>query len=230
MMNRLLILIALTSIIFYNSGCSGKGSVEKTEEAVKETEEYSVADEGEPVEGGWVFRRLRGEPNTLNPIYTSSTYDMQSSTLLFDGLINITIDLQPIINHAACDSYTISEDHKVYTYYLNKDAMWQDGYPVVGEDYKFYYDVIMDPNNRAVAARASMLDVEKVEIPSEYIVKVTMKEAIATGIWKSSIGALPKHYFDAEQAEAEAQGEKYEIRSSKYNRAPIGNGPYKFVS
>jgi peptide/nickel transport system substrate-binding protein len=225
--NILTLLLLITTVAFLGS-CSRKGSVEKGEGTVEE--EFIASEEGEPVEGGWIFRRLEGEPNTLNPIYVSSTYDMQVGTLLFDGLINITIDLQPIINEAACDSYTVSDDHLVYTYYLNSEAKWHDGLPVTAEDYKFYYDVVMDPNNRAITLRASMLDIESVEIPSEYVLKVTMKKAIATGIWKSSIGALPKHYFDAEREEVEATGEKYEIRNSKFNRNPIGNGPCKFVS
>ncbi len=225
--NILTLLLLMTTVAFLGS-CSRKGSVEKGEGTVEE--EYIATDEGEPVEGGWVFRRLEGEPSTLNPIYVSSTYDMQVGTLLFDGLINITIDLQPIINPAACDSYTVSDDRRVYTYYLNSDAKWHDGQPVTAEDYKFYYDVVMDPNNRAITLRASMLDLESVETLADDILKVTMKEAIATGIWKSSIGALPKHYFDAERAEVEAKGEKYEIRNSKFNRNPIGNGPCKFVS
>ncbi len=225
--NILTLLLLITTVAFLGS-CSRKGSVEKGEGTVEE--EFIASEEGEPVEGGWIFRRLEGEPNTLNPIYVSSTYDMQVGTLLFDGLINITIDLQPIINEAACDSYTVSDDHLVYTYYLNSEAKWHDGHPVTAEDYKFYYDVVMDPNNRAITLRASMLDIESVEIPSEYVLKVTMKKAIATGIWKSSIGALPKHYFDAEREEVEATGEKYEIRNSKFNRNPIGNGPCKFVS
>jgi peptide/nickel transport system substrate-binding protein len=189
-----------------------------------------VVDEGEPVDGGWIFRSLRGEPNTLNPMFSSSTFDMQVSTLLFDGTINISKDLQPIINAAACDSYTVSDDKKVYTYYLNDEARWQDGYPVTSEDYKFYFDAVMDPNNRAVAQRSSMMDIESVDTPSEYVLADTMTEAIATGIWKSSIGALPKHYFDAEKAEWESRGEKYEIRKSKFGREPIGNGPCKFAS
>jgi peptide/nickel transport system substrate-binding protein len=225
--NILTLLLLITTVAFLGS-CSRKGSVEKGEGTVEE--EFIASEEGEPVEGGWIFRRLEGEPNTLNPIYVSSTYDMQVGTLLFDGLINITIDLQPIINEAACDFFNDTATTEIYTYYLNSEAKWHDGLPVTAEDYKFYYDVVMDPNNRAITLRASMLDIESVEIPSEYVLKVTMKKAIATGIWKSSIGALPKHYFDAEREEVEATGEKYEIRNSKFNRNPIGNGPCKFVS
>jgi peptide/nickel transport system substrate-binding protein len=228
MLKRMLVLIILAAIVSFNGGCTGKGKVEKGEETTQG--DYTVADEGEPVDGGWIFRRLEGEPNTLNPIYVSSTYDMQVSSLLFDGTIDITIDLQPVVNKAACDSFTISDDKRVYTYYLNSQAKWHDGYPVTAGDYKFYYDVVMDPNNRAITQRSSMLEIESVETPGDYILKVTMKKAIATGIWKSSIGALPKHYFDAEREEVEAKGETYEIRNSKFNRNPIGNGPCRFVS
>jgi len=116
MLKRVFVLITMVAVFAVAGGCSGTGKVEKEESTGGD---YVTTDEGEPVDGGWIFRRLRGEPNTLNPMYVSSTYDMQMSTLLFDGLINITIDLLPEVNKAACDSFTISDDKKVYTYYLN---------------------------------------------------------------------------------------------------------------
>ena len=228
MWKRMLVLIVLSTSVTFYGGCSGKSKVEEGEETTQG--DYIKADEGEPVDGGWVFRRLEGEPNTLNPMYISSKYDMQVVSLLLDGLISSTIDLQPKINHAACDSYTVSEDKRVYTYYLNSQAKWHDGFPVTSGDYKFYYEMVMDPKNRAVAARASLLDIERVETPQDYVLRIILKEPVATGIWKSSIDCLPKHYFDAEKKEWETRGEKYEIRRSKFNREPIGNGPYRFVS
>ena len=45
----------------------------------------------------------------------------------------------------AAESYTVSDDKKVYTFKLRADGKWSDGTPVTADDFVFAWRRLLDP-------------------------------------------------------------------------------------
>jgi peptide/nickel transport system substrate-binding protein len=197
-----------------------------TPEMQKEVDQWMFS--GEPVEGDCVTIHLQGNPNAINPISSSTNPDFQMLNLVFESYIYASWDLLPIPSEAA--SVTESDDHKVFTMKLDPRGKWQDGRPVTVDDIIFGYDMIKDPKNAAQAESDNVADIDRLEKVDDLTLRVHMKEAIAAGIWKATLPAVPKHAFLAEMEEFKKKGETWELKNSKLNQYPIGNGRYKLVS
>lgn len=78
----------------------------------------------------------RGEVHTLDPQRMSWLQDFRIGNALYEGLVrydNDTFDILP----GVAESWSISEDGRVYTFRLRADAKWSNGDPVKAQD--FYY-------------------------------------------------------------------------------------------
>lgn len=76
-----------------------------------------------------------------DPIGQSNWLDQD---LLFAGLTALQLDgsVRPDI----AESWKVSDDNKVFTFALNKDAKFSDGSPITADDVAFSINALMDPN------------------------------------------------------------------------------------
>jgi len=87
-----------------------------------------------------------GEPQSMDPHYTST---VQTSRLLDDmflGLLTYGQDGEPI--PGAAESWTVSDDGKTYTFKL-RDHVWSDGTPVTAEDFVYAWRRLLAPETGA---------------------------------------------------------------------------------
>jgi oligopeptide transport system substrate-binding protein len=63
---------------------------------------------------------------------------------LFEGLVKS--DKNGTIIPASAESWTISEDKKVITFYLRKNLKWSDGSKVTANDFVYSFQRLVDPN------------------------------------------------------------------------------------
>ncbi|MCA0432826.1 MAG: peptide ABC transporter substrate-binding protein [Proteobacteria bacterium] len=95
-----------------------------------------------------VFNRGNSaDPESLDPHKTSTVYEANILRDLFMGLMihNAKAELEP----GAAESYTVSEDGKVYTFKLRAGAKWSDGTPVTAQDFVFSWQRLVDPATAA---------------------------------------------------------------------------------
>ncbi len=78
---------------------------------------------------------LGSDPKSIDPQLNSATDGGIVVNNTFEGLMRVDKEGQPQL--AGAESVDISEDKKVYTFKLNKDAKWSDGKPVTAHDYKY---------------------------------------------------------------------------------------------
>ncbi|MEM8659365.1 MAG: peptide ABC transporter substrate-binding protein, partial [Pseudomonadota bacterium] len=74
------------------------------------------------------------EPQSLDPHVMSGQPEVNIARALFEGLVTrnpITMDMDP----GVAERWTISEDGKTYTFYLNPKARWSNGDAVTAEDF-----------------------------------------------------------------------------------------------
>jgi oligopeptide transport system substrate-binding protein len=95
-----------------------------------------------------VFHRGNsGEPQTLDAAHTS--IDIEAFVLkdLYEGLT--IYDAAGKIVPGAAESWTVSEDGKVYTFKIRENAKWSDGSPVTAEDFVFSAQRVENPDTAA---------------------------------------------------------------------------------
>jgi peptide/nickel transport system substrate-binding protein len=116
------------------------------------------------------------------------------------------------------ESWTNSRDGLVYEFALRKGVTFHNGDPVTAEDVKFSFE-----RYRGGAAKVLKDAVKEIQTPAPNRVKFVFKEpwpdfGAFYGTFTASAGwVVPKKYFER-------------VGEEGYRRAPVGAGPYKFVS
>lgn len=82
-------------------------------------------------------------PTTLDPRSTLFPTTNYIFKLLFDGLMRINLDGNPVC--AVAESYTLSSDRKTYTFHL-RESYWNNGDPVTAEDFAYSWKKILSPS------------------------------------------------------------------------------------
>jgi len=101
-----------------------------------------------------VDKRLPAEPVVVKPVDRSGTYGgtwrraytglsdlVGARRVLYDPLVRWSPNYEVIPNLAA--KWDISEDGKIYTFYLVKGVRWSDGEPFTADDILFYVEDIL---------------------------------------------------------------------------------------
>ena len=126
----------LVLALFMSAGLGGCG------------ESGSAVEGNEPVppaaEDGLVFRRGNGgEPDSLDPQRSEETSAADILRDLYEGLTAEARDGS--LTPGVAERWEVSDDGRVYTFYLREDARWSNGDPVVAEDFVAGMQRAVDP-------------------------------------------------------------------------------------
>lgn len=174
----------------------------------------------QPLEPSTLRAVFTSDPETLNPVLAADTTSNGVLDYVFANLVKRnpdTFEYEPQL----AKKWTSSADHLKFTFTLRNDVKWHDGVPFNADDVIYSYKVIMDPKTEAAFRRPQFQDVEKLEKLDDYTIRFTFKKPYFLAFSAcASLTIIPKHIYD--------NGEDF--NSHSYNRKPIGNGPYKFVT
>ncbi|MFQ5532831.1 MAG: ABC transporter substrate-binding protein [Candidatus Methylomirabilales bacterium] len=126
-----------------------------------------------------------------------------------------------------------TEHNPVVLFRLRKGILFQDGHEFDSGDVKFTYEVIMAPEN--LSPRVPDFEpVKSVELLGRYTVKIIYKRLFEPGFQSWGMGILPEHLLNRERLREEAiragrDPDNFSVRDSRFNRGPIGTGPFQFV-
>ncbi|MDO5346613.1 MAG: ABC transporter substrate-binding protein [Lachnospiraceae bacterium] len=123
-----------------------------------------------------------------------------------------TSELEPML----ATDYTVSEDGLEYTVHLRDDVVFHNGAPMTAEDVAFTYNLL--PENTVIFSQ-QFSGFDYAEAVDDYTVKIYMEQpfaAFANAMASYHAPILCKSYFE-------------EVGWEKYQEAPVGTGPYKFV-
>src|SRR5206468_2422378 len=133
-----------------------------------------------------------------------------------DALVK-AMPAQPMAPSLA-ESWTVSRDGLVYEFVLRKGVKFHNGEPVTAEDVKFSFE-----RYRGTAASSFKARIAAVEVADAQRVRFRLKQPwpdFMTYYGTPATGAgwiVPKKYLE-------------KVGDDGFKKAPIGAGPYKFVS
>jgi peptide/nickel transport system substrate-binding protein len=172
---------------------------------------------GTPAEGGTLMRRLIGEPGTLNAVLQSGLPEQQvlqyvSRNLLdFDSRMNLVPGL--------AERYEVSPDGREVRLTLRPDAVWEDGSPVTARDAVFTIRRIMDPAVPSPLFKPVFETLASVEATGPLSLVAKFREPDAAHAMSLVLPLLPEKHYAGKN-----------FLKARENRAPVSNGPYRFVS
>lgn len=170
-----------------------------------------------PRGGGFLTEGIIGTPRFVNPLLAASDADRDLTALVYSGLLRATYEgtLVPDI----AESYTISEDHRSYSFIIKPNAVFHDGAPVTADDVIFTVQKAQDPLVKSTKrANWEGVTAEKV---SEREVRLTLKRPYAPFLENTTVGILPKHLWKNIDTES--------FQFNQLNIEPVGAGPYRIV-
>ncbi len=130
----------------------------------------------------------------------------------------------------------VAEHNPIIDFHLRKGVRFHDGHEFDSGDVKFTYDAIMNPRN--LSPRTSDFEpIKAIELPDAYTVRVVYKRLFSPAINAWTMGVLPEHLLNDEALKremddrglSEAARASFGMRDSRFNRAPIGSGRFRFV-
>ncbi len=155
-----------------------------------------------------------GEASNLLPRMATDSSSSAVSQNIFISLLKYDKDLR-IVPWAA-QSYEVLDGGLKLVFTLRPGILWQDGVEMTAEDVAFTYRTMINPETPTAYA-GDYLMVDTFSLTGKYTFEVTYKTPYARSLetWMGSI--LPKHVL-----------EKENLRETRFARAPVGCGPYKF--
>ena len=207
-----------------------------------------------PVTGDWLVSHMLSDPEQLNPLTSNDSGSARILEAIFDSLLDRepqTLELRPQLATARPQ---ISEDRLTYTFTLRRDAHFQDGKPLTGQDVLFSLKAIKNPWVNAPHRRVYYQSLVQAELVDDYTLRLVAKEPyfLNENVF-GQVTVLPRHYYDPEgllealsvaeiaamqpgdaAMEASPQGMRARKFAEQFNtnfsRNPMGSGPYTFHS
>ncbi len=151
----------------------------------------------------------------LNPFAARSVYDWRNLRLIYDKLVRLSTDVEPV--PSAATGWDVIDDTTVDVY-LREGMAFHDGEPVTVEDVKWSYEAWMELPDSYFASFTN--PIESVEITDSNTIRFNLEEPYAPFITTTltQIPILPMHLW-----------EDISDLGQEENAHPIGSGPFEFV-
>ncbi|NQU83754.1 MAG: hypothetical protein HQ536_03505 [Parcubacteria group bacterium] len=172
-----------------------------------------------PTFGGTYIEGLIGSPRFINPLYSGTNdVDTDISHLLFSGLLKSNPD-EGIMPDLA-ESYTVSDDQKIYTFKLKENIVWHDGELLSADDVIFTIRSIQNSEYASPLSRSfASVQVEKID---DLTVNFILEEPFAAFLNALTVGIIPEHIW--------MDISPFAAKLSEFNLRPVGTGPFRFKS
>ncbi|MBV8393665.1 MAG: ABC transporter substrate-binding protein [Alphaproteobacteria bacterium] len=115
---------------------------------------------------------MASDLKVIDPIWVSAQIGRTHAYLIYDTLFALDADLRP--QPQMVDSYTVSDDKKVYTFKLRDGLAWHDGQPVKAED---CIQSIKRWASRDGVGQRLMAHTEALDVIDDKTFKLTLKDA-----------------------------------------------------
>ena len=200
----------VAGVVLLSLACGGQ-------ERAGETPERELT----PVDGGRAVVSRISDFDAFNE-FVSTDYDTSQvlRQMLFMPLVKLDAEMN-FEPHLA-DSIALSEDGLSITFRLREGVRWHDGEPVTADDVVWSYRTYTNPD-LAYANIQYFQFIDRVEALDERTVRFHFTEVHAEPRMDFiEWSPMPKHLLEDVPIA--------EMKNAAFNREPVGNGPFRFVS
>ncbi|HUH12396.1 MAG TPA: ABC transporter substrate-binding protein [Longimicrobiales bacterium] len=175
--------------------------------------------EAAPRQGGTAVILASADLQAANPLVSSEAWtDQVNVSLLFMPLLRYTPELEYAPYLAR--SWELEGD-SVALFRLREDVTWHDGVPTTAEDVAFTFRRALDPQT-AFPNVTHFVGWRDVEVLDSFTVRVRFTPRLEPLLGVPLLGIVPRHLLDSIPPD--------ELRRAAFNKRPVGNGPFRFVS
>ena len=161
---------------------------------------------------------LTGEPQSFNPDFQGDDNLWPVACNIYNSLFSLDNNFSVIPELAT--GYEVAGDGLSITISLNPLASWHDGTPVTSADVKYTLEqIVATPSSTASGLIGS---IETVDTPDDHTAVLVLSQPSSSVIGFLSwygVFILPAHVYEGT-----------DWATNEANQAPIGSGPFKFVS
>ncbi len=191
------------------------------------------------VEGDRYVMAVAADTKNMNMLVNNDAYVSGIWSFISESLAERNYKDLSKFEPMLAESWSVSDDKQTYTVKLRKGILWHDFKdPVTGKewkdvevtasDFKFYVDVIKNPDTDCAPMRVYLQDLEGVEVVSDYEFKVRWAKKYFESM-QITLGLLPlpRHLYHAYEGPFDP---KRFNDDHERNRIVVGCGPYRFDS
>jgi peptide/nickel transport system substrate-binding protein len=178
----------------------------------------SACGDGAPSRPAPLKAYLSAEPASLNFVTQNDSNSQIIANLVGDPLVDFDHRLELVPRLAA--SWEVEADGRRVTFHLQPGVSWHDGRPLTADDAVFTLERVLDPASLAGGKRPYFETVTTYRAEDRLTFLVERDEAYARAVevWET-LPILPRHLYEGQ-----------DFLTAPANRAPVGTGPYRFVS
>ncbi|MDF2595942.1 MAG: transporter substrate-binding protein [Clostridia bacterium] len=220
MKKTLTLLLASTLAFTMLTGCgSGKENAAPAPESTTESPAETTTTEPQVAET-LVFAQ-GAEPRGLDPAFVDDGESSKVIVNIYEGLLAYENDSTDV-KAALAESWEKGADGLSYTFKLREGVKFHDGTDFNAEAVKFNIDRQIPPLRQEDMPYASFVyaDVKDVEVIDTYNVKINLTKPNSAFLANLAMSLAAPIVSPA----------ALEANSGNVNKAPVGTGPYKFVS
>ena len=144
------------------------------------------------------------EPGRYGGVWRRHTLGLDRagmSRLIYDPAMRWSADGTEIKPNL-CWKYEVSDDHRIFTFFLREGVRWSDGHPMTSEDVRFWWeDFILNPELNPLVPTWMQIQGEapKIEIPGPYRFRFIFPHPyglfLERAAWQGEMW-LPRHHLE----------------------------------
>ncbi len=177
----------------------------------------------EPRRGGTLTYTYHPEPTALSTVATTAVPVALAATKVYESLLEYEgPGLEP--RPGLAESWTVSRDHRTYTFRLRPGVRWHDGQPFSSADVKVSIERVVKPYHSR--GPVYFAELEGVDTPDPLTVVFRLKRPVPfflAAFQPSESPILPRHHLERLDL-----GDARAVRQSELMVRPIGTGPFRF--
>lgn len=167
----------------------------------------------------------------FNPLYSESAFDLNVTSLIFDGMVEADFDAVPISGMA---DFQISDDGLTYSFTLKDGIKFSDGTPLTTKDVEFTFYALCDPGydgpydaaSIGIAGYGEYFEgkserISGIKVVDEKNIQFTLEKPNAQAIWFFGVGILSRDYYGHDFKKGNLETVK------ALHDKPMGCGQYK---